>query len=79
MKSVTIYSTPNCHYCHLAKDFFNEHGIKYTEYDVAADAERRMEMMQTTGQLGVPVIAIENSVMVGFNEAQLRELLEIES
>ena len=45
MKEVIIYSTPTCHFCHIAKDYFNEKGIKYTEYDVMADAEKRQEMV----------------------------------
>lgn len=77
MKSVEIYSTPTCHYCHLAKDFFNENNIEFKEYDVAADSEKRMEMMQKTGQMGVPVIVIEGEAVVGYNEGLLKQLLEI--
>ena len=76
-KSVTIYSTPVCHFCHAAKDFFQENGVAYTEHDVAADLEKRQEMIEMTGQMGVPVIRIENDVVVGVDEAKLRELLAI--
>ena len=75
MKNVTIYSTPTCHYCHLAKDFFNEHGVKYTEHDVASDLARRREMVDKTGQLGVPVIDVDGKVMVGFSESELAKAL----
>lgn len=75
MKEVIIYSTPTCHFCHLAKDFFNEKGIKYTEYDVLADIGKRQEMMDRSGQLGVPVILIGESVVVGFDEPQISSLL----
>ncbi len=75
MKNVTIYSTPTCHYCHMAKDYFNSHDIKYTEYDVATDLERRKEMIDKTGQMGVPVIEIDGKLMVGFEESKLAELL----
>lgn len=76
-KSVTIYSTPVCHFCHAAKDFFQENGVAYTEHDVAADLEKRQEMIEMTGQMGVPVIRIENDVVIGFDEAKLRELLAL--
>lgn len=76
-KSVIIYSTPVCHFCHAAKDFFQENGVAFTEHDVAADLEKRQEMIEITGQMGVPVIRIENDVVIGFDEAKLRELLAI--
>jgi glutaredoxin len=53
-------------------------GIPYTDYNVAADMDKRKEMVEITGQLGVPVIKIENDVMVGFNQDQAwRELLGV--
>lgn len=76
-KTVTIYSTPVCHYCHAAKEFFSENNIAYTEINVAADQEKRQEMIDMTGQMGVPVIRIENDVIVGFDEAKIKELLAI--
>ncbi|MFT5281049.1 MAG: glutaredoxin 3 [Flavobacteriaceae bacterium] len=77
MKKVEIYSTPSCGYCHKAKDFFKENDIEYTEYDVSEDADKRSEMIEKTGQMGVPVIIIDDEMMVGFNEDKLSELLEI--
>lgn len=73
--NVTIYSTPTCHFCHMAKDFFTENNIPYTDYDVAADMEKRTEMIDATGQMGVPVIMIGDDTMVGFNEGKIKELL----
>ena len=73
--TVTIYSTPTCHFCHMAKDFFTDNDIAYTEYDVAADMEKRTEMIDETGQMGVPVIKIGDDTMVGFNEPKVKELL----
>ena len=67
MKNVTIYSTPTCHFCKAAKEFFAEKNVAFTNYDVATDAEKRAEMIQMTGQLGVPVIVIDGEAMVGFN------------
>ena len=77
MKSITIYSTPTCHYCNLAKDFLKQHNIKYTEYDVAADLDKRKEMVDKSGQMGVPVIDIEGQIMVGYSEDELAKTLGI--
>lgn len=74
-KKVTIYSTPTCHFCHMAKEFFKDNNIEYTDYNVATDLEKRKEMVQLTGQLGVPVISIDNSLFVGFQEGKFREIL----
>lgn len=77
MSQVTIYSTPTCHFCHAAKEFFAENNIAYTEHDVASDMEKRSEMIDMTGQMGVPVIRIDDDVVVGFDEGKVRELLKI--
>ena len=68
MKKVIIYSTPTCHFCHLAKDFFNEKGVAFEEKDVMTDLPARQEMMTKSGQMGVPVIDIEGKIIVGFDE-----------
>ena len=74
-KNITIFSTPTCHFCHAAKDFLNENNITFTEVDVSTDAEQRQQMIEMTGQMGVPVIKIDNDVVVGFDEAKVKELL----
>lgn len=76
-KLVEIYSTPTCHFCHLAKEWFDQKGIKYIEHDVASDVNKRQEMVEITGQRGVPVIKIVNDVIIGFNQPKLAELLDI--
>ena len=75
--SVTIYSTPVCHFCHAAKEFFTENKIEFTEHDVSADAEKRQEMIEMTGQMGVPVIQIGDDVVIGFDEDKVKELLKM--
>ena len=77
--SVTIYSTPVCHFCQSAKDFFQEHNVEYTEHDVASDAEKRQEMIDMTGQMGVPVIKIGDEIVIGFDEEKLKELLKLDA
>jgi glutaredoxin-like YruB-family protein len=76
--SVIIYSTPVCHFCQAAKEFFKENDVQYTEYDVAADAAKREEMIEMTGQMGVPVIRIGEDVVIGFDEPKVKELLKME-
>ena len=75
MKNVTIYSTPTCHFCHMAKDFFKEKNVAYTEYDVASNLEKRKEMLEKSGQMGVPVIIIDEELIVGFNKPKIVQLL----
>lgn len=76
-KEVTIYSTPTCHFCQAAKAFFDENNVKYTDINVAEDTEKRQEMIEMTGQMGVPVIKIDNDVVVGFDEGKVKELLGV--
>lgn len=73
-----MYSTPTCHFCHMAREFFTEKNIPFTDHDVTKDAQKREEMIQTTGQLGVPVIIIGGDIMVGFDRARIADKLGIE-
>jgi glutaredoxin-like YruB-family protein len=75
MKEVTIYTTPTCHWCAVAKEFLNSHNVPFKQIDVAADRAAAMEMVKMTGQMGVPVIVIGEDVMVGYQEAKMTELL----
>lgn len=77
MKNVTIYTTPTCSFCKATKAFFKEHNIAYTEHDVAADREKAQEMIQKSGQMGVPVIFVDNDMVIGFDEERLKTLLGI--
>ena len=70
-KKVVIYSTPTCHFCQMTKDLFKEKGVAYTEYDVAHDLARRQEMIQKSGQMGVPVIFVGDELIVGFDKERL--------
>ncbi len=78
MKEVTIYSTPNCTYCRMAKEYFKDNSVPYTEFNVAEDSTKREEMISMSGQMGVPVITIGNNLIVGFNKPKVAELLGIE-
>lgn len=77
MKPVSIYSTPTCVYCNMAKSFFKANGVTYSEFNVASDLDKRKEMIDKTGQMGVPVIDIGGEIIVGFDESKLRSTLGI--
>ena len=77
MSQVTIYSTPTCVYCKKTKQFLSDHHIEYVDYDVAFDEARRNEMIQLTGQMGVPVVIIDKEITIGFDQARLTSLLGI--
>ena len=76
-KKVTIYSTPTCIYCNLAKEHFDENGVKYEDFDVAADMERREEMLEKSGQMGVPVIFVGSEMIIGFDKERLASILGV--
>ncbi len=59
----------------MAKEYFTKNNVAYTEYDVAADEVKRKELIETTHQMGVPVIVIDGKVIVGFNKPKVAELL----
>lgn len=78
MHSVVMYTTPTCHFCQMTKAFFKEKGVQFSEYDVAADMAKRQEMMEKSGQLGVPVIVIDDKdIVIGFDQPKLSQLLGI--
>lgn len=77
MHTVTIYSTPTCHFCHMAKDFFAANNVAYTDKNAAADMVARKEAIAKSGQMGVPVIDIDGQIVVGFDEPKLKKLLGI--
>jgi len=76
-KKVTIYSTPTCVFCHAAKNYFDEHGVKYQEHNVATDLAMRREMVEKSGQMGVPVITVDDELIVGYDEPRIAELLGV--
>lgn len=77
MSHVTIYSTPTCPFCHQAKEYFKEKNIQYTDYNVADDQKKAEEMVEKSGQMGVPVILIGDEVVVGFDKERIDELLKL--
>ncbi|MBU3668395.1 MAG: glutaredoxin family protein [Candidatus Taylorbacteria bacterium] len=75
--TIKIYSTPACGYCKMAKEFLTSHNIAFTDVNVAADPKEREEMVEKSGQLGVPVFEIDGQIIVGYNEALLSKVVGI--
>jgi len=75
--SVTIYTTPTCVFCHMAKEYFKKHGVKYEEKDASKDPDAVQEMLQKSGQLGVPVVDVDGKIVIGFDQPRLAELLKL--
>lgn len=82
MAQVTLYTTPTCGYCKLAKQFFKDNHIEFTEKDVALDENAREELFARAKEKGkqasgVPVIFIDDEMVMGFDKAKLSQLLNI--
>ena len=77
MKNIKIYSTPTCVYCVKAKEFFKKNNLAFTEINVAEDDAAFQEMYLKSGQMGVPVIAVDDEFIPGFNPNRLKQLLGI--
>lgn len=73
---VTIYTTPTCGFCHMAKDYFKSKDIGYDSKDVTSDADAYKEILDKSGQLGVPVIDIEGSIVIGFDRPKIDAILQ---
>jgi len=77
MPQIKVYSTPACPYCHTVKAFLDERGFDYEDVDVAEDARARDEMVQKTGQMGVPVVEIDGQIIIGFDRERISQILNI--
>jgi len=74
--AVTIYTTPTCGYCVKAKEYFRANRVPYTEFNVAQDQRRAEEMVRKSGQMGVPVIDVHGTIIVGFNQPAIEKALK---
>ncbi len=75
MAKVSVYSTATCPYCIKAKQFLTENKIEFENYDVGNDQIKAAEMVQKSGQMGVPVIEIDGKIIVGFDKPKIKEAL----
>jgi len=75
MHKVTMYTTPSCVYCKMTKEFFAKNNVVFEEKDVASDAAAREEMLEKSQQLGVPVIDVDGTIIIGFDKKNLETAL----
>jgi glutaredoxin 3 len=73
--SVKVYTTPTCGFCHQVKAYLHQRGVAFTEHDVSREPQRAAEMVQLSGQRGVPVVLVDGKVVVGFNRPLIDQLL----
>lgn len=74
-KKVIVYSTPTCPWCIRVKQFLNENNISFENYDVSANQGKAEEMVQKSGQMGVPVLDIEGEIITGFDKDRIKQAL----
>ena len=74
-KKVTIYTTDSCHFSHMAKEYFKENKIEYSEKNVQTDEAARNEMIEKSGGMSVPVIDIDGEVLIGFDKSKVEKAL----
>jgi len=77
MANITIYSTPTCGYCKMAKEYLTSKNISYTEVDVSRDTAKQQEMIKKSGQFGVPVVDVDGKIIIGFDKRKLDEYASI--
>ena len=76
MKNVTVYTTPTCSFCHMTKAFLKSEGVDFNEVDLTKDQAKMKEVVEATGQMGVPVTQIDDEYVIGFDKATLSRLLQ---
>lgn len=76
MPNVKVYSTPTCPWCHKLKDFLKEKKVEFEDIDVSKDQNAARELIEKSGQMGVPVADIDGEIIVGFDEARISELIK---
>lgn len=74
--NVTIYTTTSCPYCVMAKEYFKSKNIKYKEVNVQEDHKAAEEMIEKSGQMGVPVIEIDGKIIIGFNKPEIEKVIK---
>ncbi len=74
---VKVYSTPICPYCQMTKEFLKNNNVKFEDIDVSKDQKAAQEMIEKSGQMGVPVIDVDGKIIVGYNVTALKETLKL--
>jgi len=76
-KQVKVYSTPTCPWCMRTKQFLRENNINFQDIDVSSNQAAAEEMVQKSGQMGVPVLDIDGQIIVGFDKEKIKQSLGI--
>lgn len=76
-KKVKVFSTPTCPYCHMAKDYLKDKRIEFEDIDVSIDRALAMQMVEKSGEMGVPQLWIDDEVVIGFNKSVIDQLLSL--
>jgi glutaredoxin 3 len=71
MSNITVYSTTWCGFCHMAKKYFDSIGVTYEDVDVEQDPSAGKAAVEKSGQMGVPVIDIDGTIIVGFDKPRI--------
>ena len=74
-RKVIVYSTSGCSYCVRAKQFLQENNIIFENFDISSDQQKTQEMIQKSGQMGVPVLDIDGEIIVGFDKEKIKKVL----
>lgn len=77
MPKVTVYSTQTCPFCTMAEDFLKKNKVEFRHVDVSSDRAGLKEMVQKSGQTGVPVLDIDGKIIIGFDEPAIRLALRL--
>lgn len=77
MAEVKLFSTPACVYCVTLKEFLKENNIDFEEIDVSKDEKLKEEIIEKSGQIGVPVLEIDGQIVAGFDKKKICKLLNI--
>ncbi|PKL13537.1 MAG: NrdH-redoxin [Spirochaetae bacterium HGW-Spirochaetae-8] len=73
--AVTVYSTPTCGYCRMAKNYLKEKNVAFTDYNVATNSDKAQEMVRKSGQMGVPVLDVNGKIIIGFDRTAIDQAL----
>lgn len=76
-KNIKVYGVPGCPFCKKAREFFNSKGVSFEDIDVSASQEKAKEMVEKSGQMSVPVIEIDDEIIIGYDREKLEELVEV--
>lgn len=77
MKKIIIYSAPSCHICQQAKKFLADNNLEFIDYDISADEARMREVVEKSGQMSIPIIFIDDEMVIGFDRSKIEELIQI--